>query len=392
MSFKQEFDKYVLPTYTRYPIAFSCAKGMKIWDDENNEYLDFFPGWGVGNLGHCHPNVVKSVQKQCEKIMHVPNIYYSYPQGQLAKMISEASFGGQVFFCNSGAEANEGAIKLVRKRNKNKKQMITLKDSFHGRTLAALTATGQSKYHEGFEPLVEGFKYCDINDIDMLESLFDENTSAMLMEIVQGEGGINIVSEDFLKKARELCDKYDALLIFDEVQTGLGRTGKMFAYQNYGIEPDIMTLAKALGGGLPIGALVVKKELNDILVPGTHASTFGGNAVACSAGIAVFETIEQENLLESAVEKGSYIIEELNKLKEKYSNIIKEVRGLGVMIGVELAMPGKDIVDKCMQAKLLINCTHENVLRLMPALNVTTEEIDKAISILDKVLDTVSKE
>ncbi|MBU0650539.1 aspartate aminotransferase family protein [bacterium] len=382
---KTELDKYLLPTYNRYPITFVKAKGMKVWDENGIEYLDFFPGWGVGNVGHCHPKVVSAIKEQAGKVLHVPNIYYSLPSAELAKYIVESSFDSQVFFCNSGAEANEGAIKLARKRNESKFEIISLKDSFHGRTLATLTATGQPKYQQGFAPLPEGFKYCDINDCNMLESLFNEKTAGLILECVQGEGGINIVSHEFMQKARELCDKFDALLILDEVQTGIGRTGKMFGYQNYDVVPDVMTLAKALGGGMPIGALVVKKELNNILVPGTHASTFGGNAVCCAAGIGVFKAIEQEGILADVSVKGAYILKKLNKLKKKYP-IIKDVRGVGLMIGVELNEPGAKIVDKCREKKLLINCTHENVLRLMPALNVKKKEINHALGILEGTL------
>ena len=388
MTFIEEFEQYVLPTYKRYPLVFVKGRGMKIWDENGDEYLDFFPGWGVGNLGHCHPDVVRAVKEQVENLIHVPNIYYSYPQGQLAKLLSENSFGGQVFFCNSGAEANEGAIKLARRRHMNKTKIITLKNSFHGRTLATLTATGQPKYQEGFSPLPQGFVYCDLNDIDMLKSLFCENTAAIMLEPIQGEGGINIVSKEFMSTARQLCDQYDALLILDEVQTGIGRTGKKFAYEHFNVIPDIMTLAKALGGGLPIGAFVVKKELKDVLCPGTHASTFGGNAVTCAAAVAVLKVIQDESLLDNARKQGQYIMHQLDGLKVTH-DIIQDIRGIGLMIGVELKVPGAAIVDACRAHKLLINCTHENVLRLMPALNVTKEEIDQALSILDKCLKAV---
>lgn len=358
---------------------------MKVWDDEGDEYLDFFPGWGAGNLGHCHPRVVEAVHNQIDKIMHIPNVYYNVPQGELAQLIVNNSFDGQVFFCNSGAEANEGAIKLVRKRNHSKKIIITLVNSFHGRTLATLTATGQTEYQQGFDPLLDGFIYCEVNNCAMLQNLMNEQVAAIMMEPILGEGGIVPLSPEFLQTASSLCDSYNALLILDEVQTGIGRTGKMFAFQHFNIEPDILTLAKSLGGGLAIGAFVVKRDYCDVFQPGNHGSTFGGNPVACSAGVAVLKTISEENLLENARTIGYYFYQKLQFLQHKYT-IIKDVRGIGLMLGVELKRPGAEIVDCCRERKLLINCTHKNVLRLMPAINATSEEIDLAVAVLDEVL------
>ncbi len=380
-----EFDKYVLKTYKRFPITLVRGRGMQVWDENGNEYLDFFPGWGSGNLGHCHPKVVAALHEQLDKIMHVPNVYYNEKQGELAKLIIADSFDGQVFFSNSGAEANEGALKLVRKRNPNKKTIITLKNSFHGRTIATVTATGQSEYQKGFDPLLGGFVYCDINDCAMLEKLMNENVAAIMLETVQGEGGIVPVTPEFMRTARELCDRFDAMLIIDEVQTGIGRTGKMFAYQHYDVQPDVMTLAKSLGGGMPIGAFVVARKYCDILQPGNHGSTFGGNPLACAAGVAVFNAIHTENLLANAVEMGDYFRNKLEELKSK-SALIREVRGLGLMLGVELTKPGAKIVDKCRARNLLINCTHQTVLRLMPAINVTKKQIDRAVAIIGAAL------
>ena len=380
------FDQYVLPNYKRYPISFVKGQGVYLWDDQGEKYLDFFSGWAVSNLGHCHPKVTEAIKNQAEKLIHVPNIFYNPFQGLLAKKISENSFNSKVFFCNSGAEANEAAIKLARKRCMEKYEMVSLIKSFHGRTLGAMTVTGQSLYKKDFEPLPTGFFHCELNNIAQLEELINHKTAAVFMEPIQGEGGVNIVSYEFMKKARELCDYYDALLIFDEVQTGLGRTGKMFAYQHYGIEPDVMTLAKALGGGVAIGALVVKPYLDNILVPGTHASTFGGNPLATAAAVAVFDVMEEENILEAACEQGAYLESKLNSLKERYS-FIQDVRGYGLMLGMVLSIDGHQIVNKCRENKLLINCTQGSILRLMPALNISKEEIDKAISILDEVLD-----
>jgi acetylornithine/N-succinyldiaminopimelate aminotransferase len=382
---KAQFDRYVLKTYTRIPLTLVKGEGMRVWDDAGNEYLDFFPGWGAGNLGHCHPGVVEAVRAQAAKIMHIPNVYYNEPQGELAGLLIASSFDGQVFFCNSGAEANEGAIKLARKRNPAKKTIITLNNSFHGRTLATLTATGQPEYQQGFDPLPAGFVYCDVNDIAMLEAMMDDRVAAILLEPILGEGGVLPLSPEFVAKARELCDSHDSLLILDEVQTGIGRTGKMFAYQHYGIQPDVLTLAKSLGGGMAIGAFVVGRAHCAVLGPGSHGSTFGGNPIACAAGVAVLKAIAQEKLLTAAVEMGDYLLEKLEWLKQRHA-LIKEVRGLGMMWGVVLGMEGAEAVTRCREKGVLINCTHKNVLRLMPAINATQWEIDRAIGVLDEVL------
>lgn len=379
-----DFEQYVLPTYTRYPITFVKGEGVYLWDSEGNQYLDFFSGWAVSNLGHCHPKVVEAVKSQVQKLIHVPNIFYNETQGALAAKIAKHSFGGKTFFCNSGAEANEAAIKLARKRTPEKYQFVSLVKSFHGRTLGAMTVTGQPNYKKGFEPLPEGFFHCEANDVDALKELVNEETAAIFMEPIQGEGGVNVVSQEFLETARALCDQYGALLIFDEVQTGMGRTGKMFAYQNYGVEPDVMTLAKALGGGVAIGALVVKPEHDNILVPGTHASTFGGNPLACAAGLAVFEAMEEENTLDHVHKMGAYLVDRMDTLHAEYDAIVG-VRGVGLMVGVELNCDGVAIVDACRERKLLINCTQGNILRLMPALNITEQQIDQAIEILEDV-------
>jgi acetylornithine/N-succinyldiaminopimelate aminotransferase len=293
-----------------------------------------------------------------------------------------------VFFCNSGAEANEGAIKLSRKFGQGRYEIITFENSFHGRTLATLTATGQKKYQEGFAPLVEGFKTVKFNDINAVKSAITDKTVAIMLELIQGEGGVNVADKSFVQELRKICDERKMLLIVDEVQTGIGRTGKLFCYQHYGITPDIMTLAKALGGGLPIGMMVVRKEIADTLQPGMHASTFGGGAVICKAALAVLTSIQKEKLLANAVKMGEYLFSKLFELKNKYP-VIKEVRGIGLMVGVELNLPGKVIVEKCLEKGLLINCTHDTVLRLMPALNITKKEVDKAIKILDEVMKSL---
>jgi len=382
---KATFDSYVLQTYKRVPLTLVKGEGMRVWDDAGNEYLDFFPGWGAGNLGHCHPAVVAAAQAQAEKIMHIPNVYYNQLQGELARLLIERSFDGQVFFCNSGAEANEGAIKLARKRNPAKKSIITLRDSFHGRTLATLTATGQSEYQQGFEPLPAGFAYCEANNPDMLKAMMDGSVAAVMLEPVLGEVGVLPLTAEFLTTARALCDRHGALLILDEVQTGIGRTGKLFAWQHYGVQPDVLTLAKSLGGGMAIGAFIVARLHCDVLGPGSHGSTFGGNPMACAAGIAVLKAIDAEGLLEQAARTGARLEAELRQLAQRHA-VIAGVRGLGMMWGVVLKQEGAAVVTRCREKGVLINCTHKNVLRLMPALNAAPAEIGRAMAVLDEVL------
>ena len=379
------YKEYIMPTYTKVPLIFVKGKGSWLWDIQHKAYLDFFPGWGVGSLGHCHPKVLAAVRDQVSKLIFIPNNYYHLSQAKLAKEIVYWSYPAKVFFCNSGAEANEGAIKFSRKFGQGRFEIITFENSFHGRTLAALAATGQRKYQDGFQPLPEGFKIVKFNDIKSVENALSEKTVAIMLELIQGEGGINIADKNFVLGLRRICDEKKMLLIIDEVQTGIGRTGKLFCYQHYGITPDIITLAKALGGGLPIGAMVVKKEIADTLGPGMHASTFGGSPLVCKAALAVLKAIQKEKLLKNTQEMGEYLFSKLNVLKSNYK-VIKEVRGLGLMAGVELNVEGKEIIEKCIEKGLLINCTHDKVLRLMPALNTTKKEIDKAVAILDSVL------
>lgn len=390
----QVYQDFIMPTYTKMPIIFVKGKGMKLVDIDGREYLDFFPGWGVGNAGHCHPSVMSAVRDQIGKLIHLPNNYYHPAQAKLASEIIRNSFDGKVFFSNSGAEANEAAIKLARAYGSKfavpKFEILTFANAFHGRTLATITATGQSKYQKGFEPLVEGFTTnLPLNDFFVLEKAVTEKTVAVLVEVIQGEGGINVASKDFMKKVRQLCDARKMLLIVDEVQTGMGRTGKMFGYQNYDVTPDVITLAKSLGGGLPIGCMVAKREIADTLQPGMHASTFGGSPIVCRAALGVFKAIQKDKMLANVAKMSPYLFEKLNKLAEKHK-AVKEVRGLGLMIGVELNIKGKDVVEGCIKRGLLINCTHDTVLRLMPALNVTKGQIDLAVHILDKVLGGIA--
>jgi predicted acetylornithine/succinylornithine family transaminase len=334
---------------------------------------------------------VEAVRRQVGELIHIDNTFYSEPQGQLAKMLSERAFGGKCFFCNSGAEANEAAMKLARIHTPTEKyKFITAEGSFHGRTFATLTATAQSKHHEGFLPLLPGFVYVPFNDVAALESAFSDEVAAVMVEPIQGEGGINVATDEYLQAIRRLCDQKGAIMILDEVQTGVGRTGKWFAYQHFDVEPDIITMAKALGGGVAIGAMMAKPEIADSLSPGKHASTFGGNCLACAAGIAVIEAVEEDNLLQHAAELGKYTKDKLLGLKQKHPDIT-EVRGIGLMIGVQLTKPGAEIVAKCLDKGLRVNCTHETVVRFMPPMVATKDQIDQAVEIFDSALREIDK-
>ncbi len=380
------FDKYVIANYGRLPRVIVKGEGCYLYDADGNKILDMFPGWAVSAIGHCHPKVVEALRKQAGELLHIDNTFYSEPQGELAKLLSERAFGGKCFFCNSGAEANEAALKLARLHTSQEKyKFITAEGGFHGRTLATLTATAQPKHHEGLLPLLPGFAYVPFNDITALESAFSDEVAAVMVEPIQGEGGINLATKEYLQAIRRLCDENAALIIFDEVTTGIGRTGKWFAYQHFDVEPDIMTMAKALGGGVAIGAMMAKAEVATSLVPGKHATTFGGNALVCAAAVAVIEAIEEDNLLENADQLGRYTMDKLEQLKQKHC-IIDSVRGVGLMIGVQLTSPGKEIVDKCLENGLRINCTQGTVLRFMPPMIATKSQIDQAIEIFDTVL------
>ncbi len=381
------FQRYVIGNYKRFPVVLTRGAGSSIWDADGNKYLDFFPGWGCDLIGHCPPRVVKAVQEQIARLIHVPNTWYTEAQGLLAKALSERSgFDGQAFFCNSGTEANEAAIKLARLNGKpGRYKIITMLNSFHGRTLGALSATGQPKYHKGLEPLLAGFSYAPFGDLAAAAKLVDAETCAIMIEPIQGEGGINIPPPGYLEGLRELADKHHLLLIFDEVQTGMGRTGKWYAFQHWPILPDVVTLAKALAGGVAAGGLLAKPEFAEKLVPGTHAATFGGNPIACVAALATIETIEEDDLLERAGQIADGFRARFEALKERCP-LIQEIRIMGTMIGVELSVDGSVIVDHCLQKRLLINCTHGNVLRLLPALTLTDAELQQGCDILQEVL------
>jgi predicted acetylornithine/succinylornithine family transaminase len=392
----EQSEKIFIPTYSRFPIILRKGRGVRVWDVNGKEYLDFLAGIAVNVLGHCPRKVVMAVQKQVQRLIHVSNLYYTEPQLNLAKILIQNSFADRVFFCNSGTEANEGALKLARIYMKNKfgqkrYEFIAAKNSFHGRTFGSLSVTGQEKYHQGFEPLLQGIKFVPFNDADAIEKEINEKTCAVILEPIQAEGGINIPSKNYLKKVREICNKHQILLILDEVQTGMGRTGKLFAYEHFGIEPDIMTLAKGLGGGIPIGAILTKEEIAKAFGPKTHASTFGGNPVACASAVATLETILEDGyLLDYCQRISKYFIKKVSAMKEKYPEKIKEIRGMGLLVGIELNFNGNDIVKKCMEKGLLIGTAGDgSVLRFTPPLIIEKEDVDEAISILDKVIREV---
>ncbi len=380
------FNKYVIANYGRLPRVIVKGEGCYLYDADGNKILDMFPGWAVSAIGHCHPKVVEALRKQAGELLHIDNTFYSEPQGKLAKLLSERAFGGKCFFCNSGAEAVEAALKLARLHTAREKyKFITAEGSFHGRTFATMTATAQPKHHEGLLPLLPGFIYVPFNDVSALESAFDNEVAAVMIEPIQGEGGINLATAEYLQAIRRLCDENQAVMICDEVTTGIGRTGKWFGYQHFGVEPDIITMAKALGGGVAIGATMAKEEIAASLVPGKHATTFGGNALVCAAAIAVIEAIEEENLLENANQLGRYTMDKLEPLKQKHS-VIDSIRGVGLMIGIQLNSSGVEIVNKCLEKGLRINCTQSTVLRFMAPMIATEDQVDQAIEILDSVL------
>lgn len=380
------FERFVIPNYRRYPVSLVRGEGSYVWDAEGNKYLDFFPGWGCNLLGHCPPRVVQAVQDQVATLIHVPNTWYTEVQGRWAQMLSQRSFGGQAFFCNSGAEANEAAIKLARLHTPPERyKIITFTGGFHGRTLGALTATAQPKYHEGLGPLVAGFNYAPYGDLEAVAKLIDRETCAIMVEPVQGEGGIVLPPAGFLQGLRQLADDNDLLLIFDEVQSGCGRTGEWFAYQHFGVVPDIMTLAKALCGGVAGGAMMAKPKVAVSLRPGMHAATYGGNPLAARAGIAYLETIEQEDLLAHGRHIGEVFRQRLVQLQHECP-LVQDVRVLGVMVGVQLSIDGTPIVQRCMEKQLLVNCTQGTVIRLLPALNLTEEQVHSGCDILAEVI------
>ena len=383
-----------MQTYGRYPIVPVRGEGCRLWDADGKEYLDFLAGVAVNNLGHCHPKVVKAIQEQAATLIHCSNYYQIPQQIELAELLCSLSFADKAFFCNSGAEANEAAIKLARKYSREKHDnparygIITAAESFHGRTMATVSATGQEKVQRFFDPLLHGFNHVAFNDLAALEAAITLDTCAIMLEPIQGEGGINIPSTAYMQGVRELCDRHHLLLILDEVQVGMGRTGKMFAHEHFGVTPDIMTLAKALAGGAPIGTMLAREDVAASFTPGTHGSTFGGNPLVTAAAVAAVRAILEEGLLNRAEEMGEYLQGELESMGKKYP-FVKEVRGIGLMIGMSLAIPGADIVKKGHELGLLLNVTHDTVLRFVPPLTVSKQEVNRMIELLDQIFKEI---
>ncbi|MCZ7643987.1 MAG: acetylornithine/succinylornithine family transaminase [Planctomycetota bacterium] len=388
------YDTYLMSNYGRAPLNLVRGEGSYVWDAEGKRYLDLLPGLGVGGLGHCPPRVVAALREQAGKLIHMHNNYLWEQQALLAQRLSELTTGMETpraFFCNSGTEASEAGIKLARlwgRANGGRHKILALNESFHGRTFAALTATGQPKLHNGCDPLLPGFAYVPLNDAKALEKAFDGEVAAFMCEPVQGEGGINLCTREFLQAARACCDKHKALLLYDEVQCGMGRTGDVFAYQTLGAPaPDILWLAKALGGGFPIGAVLARPSVAAELKPGTHGSTYGGNPLACAAALAVLDTLDQDNLLPHVRAMGEHLGRGLHALRERFAKQVKDIRRLGLMAALDLTFPGAPVVARCRDAGLLINCTHDTVLRFLPAMNVSAAELDAGLAILGKVLE-----
>jgi acetylornithine/N-succinyldiaminopimelate aminotransferase len=385
----EQADRVIAQTYKRFPVVLAKGSGSTLHDTEGNRYTDFVAGIAVCNLGHSHEGVVKAIADQAHRLTHVSNLYYTIPQVELAAWLVRQSFADRVFFCNSGAEANEAAIKLARKyfneRGENNRfRIITMENSFHGRTMATLSATGQDKIKKGFDPVLEGFDYVPFNDIDALKSKIDSNTCAIMLEPIQGEGGVRCPDAGYLNSVRQICDDRGVLLIFDEIQTGMGRTGRLFAYEHFEVQPDIMTLAKALANGLPIGAMLAREKVAEAFGPGAHATTFGGTPLVTAAALEVCKTLVQGNVINRGRETAGYFKEKLLRLKARH-DVIVDIRGLGMLLGIKLAINGESLVNQCLQRGFLINCIQENILRFVPPLIIKNEEIDALIKCLDEL-------
>ncbi len=388
-------DQVIANTYKRFPIVLLRGSGCSLFDTQGNRYTDFVAGIAVCNLGHAHPGITRAMTAQAETLWHVSNLYYTVPQVELADWLVHHSFAERVFFCNSGAEANEAAIKLARKffkeRGENQRfRLITMEQSFHGRTMATLSATGQDKIKKGFDPVLDGFDFVPFNDVEAVQAKIGPSTAAVLLEPVQGEGGVRCPDTEYLKAVRRICDDTGVLLIFDEIQTGMGRTGKLFAYEHFGIEPDIMTLAKALANGLPIGAMLAKESVASAFGPGAHASTFGGTPIVTAAALEVCKTLVDKNVIAAGKAIGEYFKAKLLWLKERHA-IVDDVRGIGLLLGMKLSIKGESLVTRCLQRGFLINCIQENILRFVPPLIITKEEIDALVQCLDELLGESSR-
>ena len=383
-------DRIMAETYKRFPVLLTRGQGCMLWDDQGKRYTDFVAGIAVCNLGHCHPAVTRALCSQADNLWHVSNLFYTEPQVRLGSWLVENSFADRVFFGNSGAEANEAAIKLARKYFKiqgqpEKYRIISMEKSFHGRTMATLSATGQAKVREGFDPILEGFDFVPFNDVEAVKEKLGPQTCAVISEPIQGEGGIITPKQGYLESLRRICDKNGILLIFDEIQTGMGRTGKLFAYQHFGIEPDIMTLAKALGNGLPIGAMLAREKIARAFQPGSHASTFGGTPLVTAAALEVVNTLTRENIIDHCREIGEYFKSRLSWLKDRHDSI-EDVRGMGLLLGMKMNREGTSIVSACMEKGFLINCVQENILRFIPPLIIQKDDIDALVTCLDDIL------
>lgn len=391
----EETEKYYLPVFGRYPMVMELGQGCRVWDNEGNEYVDAFAGIAVNSLGYNHPVLVKAISEQASKLMHCSNLYYTEIQAKALRMVAEATGMDRIFFANCGAEGNEGAMKLARKygvsKAPTKYKIISADESFHGRTFDTLAATGHDYYHVGYGPLSPGHVLVPYGDIKALEAQMDDDVCAVLLEPIQGEGGVHVPPDEYLQQVRALCDKHDALLIFDEVQTGVARTGKWFAYMHSGVKPDILTFAKGIGGGFPVAGFAVPERLAHVFKPGDHGGTFGGNPLACAAVYATLTTIKSEGLVDKVAEKGEYFKNELRKLQEKYPDKVTDVRGCGLMLGMEVAGEGKPIVESCLANNVIVNCTAGNVIRIVPPLIISKEEIDIVVAALDKALAACKK-
>lgn len=385
-----ETEKYYLPVFGRYQMVMDHGQGCRVWDNEGNEYIDAFAGIAVNSLGYNHPVLVKAIAEQATKVMHCSNLYYTEIQAKALRLVAEATGMDRIFFANCGAEGNEGAMKLARKhgvaKSPTKYKIISADESFHGRTFDTLAATGHDYYHVGYGPLSPGHVLVPYADIEALEAVMDEDVCAVLLEPIQGEGGVHVPSDEYLQKVRALCDKYDALLIFDEVQTGVARTGKWFGYMHSGVKPDVLTFAKGIGGGFPVAGFAVPERLARVFKPGDHGGTFGGNPLACAAVYATLATIKSEGLVEKVAQKGEYFIGELKKLQAKYPDKVKEVRGRGLILGMELTSEGRPVVEHCLVNRVIVNCTAGSVIRIVPPLIISKEEIDMVVAALDKAL------